>query len=76
MNNNWILEWIANAEGISPEQLKVIEDAIPAAQELLDVAKQAMPLITKATPLLQKVQPAANIILAAVAKKQQPSTSG
>ena len=51
--------------------LAKIEAAIPAAQQLLDILKQAMPLITKATPLLQQVQPAAAIILAAVAKKQQ-----
>jgi hypothetical protein len=68
---DWIVQWVANAEGITPAQLQTIEDAIPAAQELLDVVKQAMPLITKATPLVAKVQPAAAIILAVATKIQQ-----
>ena len=66
----WIIQWIANAEGVTPEQLKTIEDAIPAAQQLLGILKQAMPLVTAATPLIAQVQPAA-VILLTVAKKQQ-----
>ncbi len=70
---DWIIQWIASAEGISPEQLKVIEDAIPAAQELLGLLKEAMPIVNRASPLIAKVQPAAAILLAAVAPKPQVS---
>lgn len=66
--SDWIIEWIANAEGVNAQQLATIEAAIPAAQELLDLLKQAMPLVTKAAPLLQQVQPAAAIILAVLQK--------
>jgi hypothetical protein len=69
--SDWIIEWIASAEGINAADLQTIEAAIPAAQALLDLLKQAMPLITKAMPLIQEVQPAAAIILKTVAKKQQ-----
>lgn len=72
----WIIQWIANAEGISSDQLKTIEDAIPAAQELLGILKEAMPLVTKATPLFQQVQPAAAIILATVSSKTQATVVG
>ena len=69
--SDWIITWVANAEGIDAADLQTIEAAIPAAQQLLDLLKQAMPLVTRATPLLQQVEPAAAIILKAVAKKQQ-----
>ena len=66
--SDWVIEWIARTEGVSPEQLKTIEDAIPAAQELLALAQQAMPLVNKALPLIKTVSPAAQIILA-IARK-------
>jgi hypothetical protein len=74
MSNLWILEWVARAEGISDADLKIIEDAIEPAQQLLGMVKEAMPLANKALPLIQKVQPAASIILKAVAQKSQPQT--
>ena len=71
--SDWIIEWVANAEGINAADLATIEGAIPAAQQLLDLLKQAMPLVTKATPLLQQVQPAAAIILGALQKNNTKS---
>jgi hypothetical protein len=73
---NWMLEWIARAEGINDADLKTIENAIEPAQQLLGMVKEAMPLLNKALPLVQKVQPAASIILKAVAQKQQPQPLG
>jgi len=64
----WIIEWVANAEGISADDLKVIEAAIPAAQDCLTLLQQAMPLVNKALPLIKELSPAAQIILAALAK--------
>lgn len=73
---DWILQWVASAEGIDAVDLKTVEDAIEPAQELLALIKQSMPLAYKMLPLIQKVQPAASIILAAVARKQQPQVLG
>jgi len=73
---DWVLEDIARFEGISEADIKTIEDAIEPAQQLLGVVKQAMPLINTAAPLIQKILPAATIILAAVAKWQQPKPTG
>ena len=64
----WIIEWVANAEGISEADLKTIETAIPAMQDMLVVVQQAMPLVNKALPLIKELSPAAQIILAALAK--------
>jgi hypothetical protein len=69
MSLDWMIELVARAEGISEADLKTIEDAIPAAQDLLGIVKEAMPLVTKALPSIQKVQPAAAIILAAIQKR-------
>lgn len=65
---DWIIQLIANAEGITPEQLKTIEAAIPAAQELLALVQQALPLANKALPLVKTISPAAQIVLAVIAK--------
>jgi hypothetical protein len=65
----WIIQWLAQAEGITPAQLAQIESAIPAAQELLALLQQALPLANKALPLVKQVSPAAQIILGALAKK-------
>ena len=66
----WILQWIANAEGITPAQLATIEAAIPAAQELLTLAQQALPLANKALPLVKEISPAAQILLSVIEKQK------
>jgi hypothetical protein len=69
----WIISAIANAEGVTPAQLKTIEDAIPAVQELLTIVQQAMPLANQALPLVKQITPAAQIILAVLAKQRGTS---
>lgn len=68
MSFDWIIELVARAEGVTEADLKTIEDAIPAAQDLLGVVKEAMPLVTRALPSIQKIQPAAKIVLAVIQK--------
>lgn len=67
--SDWLLETAARIEGISDDDMAVIEKAIPAFQQLSALYAQAEPLVAKALPLIAQIKPALDILLSVAQRR-------